>query len=236
MGEFEIVGWGGVSVRWLPTAGDYQQILGEPLQVLASNEPGEKILNLVSIKCEGKSVEITGEFVDYRLFELQRQNPRQSSKIHPVGVSGITVVSERGKEFLLFARRGKGVTQYPSLYELAPSGGLSDKFARSDGTVDFAGQLLVELMEECKISADMVAELAPLAVVFDRREKVYDICCRLMLNADRETILAGLTLSGEYDNVFWVAAIDAERFIRANKKNIVPASEGIISAYQSRRG
>jgi len=236
MGDFEIVGIGEVSVRWIPANDIYAQMHRELPEVFKEDELGGKILNLVSIKQDGKVIEITGEFVDYRLFQLQRQNPEQVQTIRPVGMSGVTIVSEKGEEFLLFARRAEGVTQFAGFYELAPSGGLSDEFARQDGTVDFAGQLLAELMEECRISADMVEEVAPFAVVFDRRENVYDICCRLGLSADRETVLAGFDLSGEYDDAVWVSMTEAERFIHTNKANIVPASKGILSAYQSRFG
>jgi len=142
-------------------------------------------------------------------------------------------MEEEGEEFLLFARRGKEVTQYPGFYELAPSGGLGDRFARPDGTVDFAGQLLAELIEECRISADMVEELTPFAVVFDRRENVYDICFRLTLSARRKTPLPGFSLSSEYDEAIWVPIGEVEKFISKNKSSIVPTSKGIIRAYKS---
>lgn len=233
MGDFEIVGTGEVSVRWVPANDICAQMHRELPEVFKEDEPGGKILNLASIKQDGKVVEITGEFVDYRLFQLQRQNPEQVQSIRPVGVSGVTVVSEKGEEFLLFARRAEGVTQFAGFYELAPSGGLSDEFARQDGTVDFAGQLLAELMEECKISADMVEELTPFAVVFDRRENVYDICCRLTLSAHRETLLPGFSLSSEYDEAIWILKGEAEKFISKNEASIIPSSKAIITAYKS---
>ena len=234
MDDFEIVGIGEVSVRWVPVNDIYAQMHRELPEVFKEDELGGKILNLASIKQDGKVIEIVGEFVDYRLFQLQRQNPEQIQTIRPVGVSGVTVVSEKGEEFLLFARRGKGVTQFAGFYELAPSGGLSDEFARQDGTVDFAGQLLAELMEECRISADMVEELSAFAVVLDKGENVYDICCRIVLSADRDGLGAGFWASGEYVELQWIAGQDLEAFLADNDGILVPTTGAIITAFRKR--
>jgi hypothetical protein len=89
-------------------------------------------------------------------------------------------------------------------------------------------------MEECRISADMVEEIAPFAVVFDRRENVYDICCRLVLSVDRDGLSAGFWASSEYVEFQWIAGQDLEAFLADNDGIMVPTTGAIITAFRKK--
>jgi len=242
--DYEIVGMGDILVRWVVGEDRFRPYLGNLEEDLrrritdevADSAPGDTFLNLVEIEEDGDRIEVIGEFVNYGFFLASREYPDLKEVICPVGVSGMIILSEEEGEYTVFARRGKGVARYAGYLELVPSGGIDRGCALGDGSVDYRVKLISELYEECGIPPQAVEETISLALVLDKGENVYDVCCLLKISSDRDTVRAGLTAGGEYDQPIFVATSDLEFFTKKNHRMMVSTTLGIVEAYRRRIG
>lgn len=242
--DYEIVGMGDILVRWVVGEDRFRGYLGNLEEDLrrritdevADSAPGDTFLNLVEIKEDGDRIEVIGEFVNYGYFLASRAYPDLKEVIRPVGVSGMIILSEEEGEYTVFARRGEGVAQYAGYLELVPSGGVDKGCALGDGNVDYQVKLIRELYEECGIPPEAVEETTPLALVLDRGENVYDVCCLLKVSSDMDVVRAGLTAGWEYDQPIFVATSDLGFFTKKNHRMMVPTTLGIVEAYRRRIG
>ena len=110
----------------------------------------------------------------YKYFFAQLRNPELNLNITPIGVSGIIIDEENNT--LLAVRQN--VTEYNGYYELIPAGSI-DSSKREGSNILFQNQLITEFEEETRISKDVVKEIQPFCLIFDKNHGVYDICSKI---------------------------------------------------------
>lgn len=200
-----------------------------------SKEKGGKLFNgtlpnFIRVDKKGARIEIISHFIEYKQFLAQRKQPDLKLGISPIGVSGIIVLEENGNEYVVFAKRTNNVTEYPGFFELVPSGSIDKECADVNGVVDYRSKLLSEFVEETSLSKNEVKGISGFAFVLDISHNVYDICCRILLEAKKEEVAAEFS-SKEYNAPVFVAMNELDSFIKANATTIVPTSMALIEAY-----
>jgi HAD superfamily hydrolase (TIGR01509 family) len=164
----------------------------------------------------------------YKRYVAARADPslRRELDIRPVGVSGACRVGGS----MLFGERSARVLQYPGRLELVPSGGLDAAAHRSDGTVDFEGQILRELREEAGLEPSRVAVVRPFALYLDIGEQSYDICCEVLLRDPEAGKEVSVERSGEYTRLRFVPEERIPSYVRENDSRLVPCSLAMVEA------
>jgi hypothetical protein len=114
------------------------------------------------------------------------------------------------------------MTEYGGAWELVPSGGVEPRRAGADGIVDVTGALLGELEEEAGVPGEAVVETVPLGLVHDLGQDGYDVCFALRLR------VAPAGLLPEYEETALVSARDAEAWLDATGRAVVPTSRVIL--------
>ncbi len=167
------------------------------------------------------------EFVDYKYFLAQLRDPNFEPvlELRTVAVSGITTVIDK----VLMGKRTETVLNYPSCYELVPSGGI-DPGSMVDNKIDLSKQFEVELFEETGISATEVKEIRPLALIYDESKKMYDICAEIIVNYS--VLKEFLDPSDEYEDLAWVAKQEVPRVMKRHKNQFVPLSLFLLEMLQ----
>ena len=199
------------------------------------NEKGGKLFNgtlpnFIRVDKKKDRIEIIGHFIEYKHFLAQRKQPDLKLGIRPIGVSGIIVLEENGNKYVVFAKRTNNITQYPGFFELVPSGSIDKECADVNGIVDYQSKLLSEFVEETGLSKNYVKEISGFAFVLDVSDNVYDICCKILLEAKKELVVAEFS-SKEYNKPVFVAMNDLDSFIKTNFDSIVPTTVALIEAY-----
>jgi HAD superfamily hydrolase (TIGR01509 family) len=168
-----------------------------------------------------------GRFVPYRYYLAQRRDPEiaRALGLVPLAVSGIVECDGA----VAFATRGDTTTQYPGWIELVPSGGIGAEFLRADKSVDYAGQLVQELVEELGVPESAIAEREPIALLRDHRDEVIDIGCVLRVSAAarREVLTSG----EEYHSLRWVPIAELPQFVTAERDRLVPTSRALAEEF-----
>ena len=135
---------------------------------------------------------------------------------------------------MVFAKRADDITEYPGFLELVPSGSIDKECADAKGIVDYRSKLLSEFVEETGLSKEYVKKISGFAFVLDINHNVYDICCEILLKAEKELIIQKFS-SKEYNAPVFVALNDLNSFIRANVNSIIPTSMALIEAYRRKK-
>lgn len=181
-------------------------------------------------RCEGKLHEgailsaisfdqkaLIGQFVPYKFFLAQFCEPslKPDLKIMPVSLSGITYVEDQ----LILAKRSSWVSQSPSCYELAPSGGIRPP-GKNLTEVDMKVQLLDELKEETGIENSLIKNVKYFVLVHDLKEDGIEICAEIRLKS------TGLILSSssEYTQVMTIPCSELKPFTKEKVGEFVPLS------------
>lgn len=174
-----------------------------------------QILNFV--RWEGET--LIGEFIEYKFYlaQVRDEGLRSLLNIEPIGASGITLTGDK----VLFGKRSSYVTTYPEYYELVPSGSVDDGALLGD-KIDLKKQFEVELWEETEISTTEIRTIEPLALIYDRQKKIYELCASITVNYS--VVREELHSSDEYLELRWVARSDLPAFLRKQKQPIVPIS------------
>ncbi len=116
---------------------------------------------------------------EYKYFLAQLTDPSLDLGLSPIGVSGLLIDPQQNT---LIGQR-QGVTQYDGYYELMPSGSIEADKKTPEGYLDYTAQLLTELEEETGIAPTAVQQLVPFCLLYDTQHQVYDIGCKVYLNA-----------------------------------------------------
>jgi hypothetical protein len=178
---------------------------------------------------ESSGITVRGSFVDYKYFWAQRNVQGLNLQITPLGVSGVLIIEISGKKFMVFAKRTTLNLQYQGYYELIPSGGIEDRGIR--GKINYYDYLKDELYEEAGIESDRVKSISTLGLLYDTRDKVYDIGCVIQTDCSEQEVLSLMKRSSEYESVEFVNAKRVKNFIADNKDRIVPSSMGLIEMF-----
>ena len=170
----------------------------------------------------------TGAFVPYRWFVAQLRAPElfEVLRVRPVAVSGVL----SGPDGVVFGRRSAGGAQFPGWWELAPSGGLDRACRRADGTIDYIGKVVEELVEETGCPAARLTRIRPFAAVEDTTTRSVDIGVELSTDLTRAELErhAQANASGEYDTIEIVPREDIADFVRRCEGEVVEVSCALL--------
>lgn len=122
----------------------------------------------------------------YGHFLAERETAGVPRAVRPLAVTGVSCVE--GK--YVFGRRAANVLQEAGALEFLPSGGIDAARIGADGAIDYIGQLLAELEEECGVATDAVRATRLIGLVEDEDEGVIDIVCTIDLACTSEEMRA----------------------------------------------
>lgn len=159
---------------------------------------------------------LQGHFVPYKYYLAQQRAPqlRQSLKITPVAVTGITRLNGN----LLVAKRALWVTQYPDFYELAPSGGITPRCVEGR-LVHLNEQIFEELFDEVGITRSCVETLDFFSLIHEKESGNIELCAELMAKP-----LMLQSVSGEYSQLLSVPIEELASFVETTHTSWVPLS------------
>lgn len=182
---------------------------------------GGQLLSLVDLEADC----LVGQFVPYEQYLAQVRNPELRSylRICHLAVNGIT----RADEHLLIAKRAASVTQYPLHYELAPSGGISEKYLRPNGEIDYTAEIVGELEEETSFTKNQIQQITPLYLVFDAEEPSIELFLEVRLHP--ETSITTPAPHLEYPELHWVPESKLPLFLQNHPDAWVPLSKAILN-------
>lgn len=165
---------------------------------------------------------LNGFFVQYKDFLAQRVKKGVDLEIRPLGVSGVITYydDEIGLDLYLFGKRNDAMTQYPSYFELVPSGGVDDKFVEADSVL-FVKNLICEMKEELGWPETNIKKNETIGIVIDKKESMYDIILKMVVYDH-----INIKESKEYTEFIYVKSSEIDTFISSNK--IVPTSISIF--------
>ena len=185
-----------------------------------------RILNLT----ERLPHRLSGHFVPYSWFVAQKRDPALVPllDIKPLAVSGILTVAGS----LIFGLRGRDVVADRGLWELAPSGSVDIQALRPDGSVDAAGLLLREAVEELNVEAPWVRDLRPVALLENGRTRVHELCFAAVLDGPPERLRAAFAArdNREYDDLRLVPPGEVAAFVADAAHPIDPGSLALLAA------
>ena len=191
----------------------------------------DALLNFATLDIKGSKINIGGDFVEYKQFLANREQPELKLNIKPIGVSGMIIIREGGTDYVVWAKRAGGVANYPNFFELVPSGSIDKEFVLANGDVDYKSKLLSEFSEETGLPKNYVKEVLGFALVLDTAKNIYDICCIISVNKKRLPMEKYFHKSEEYKNFRFVPLKDLDIFIKDRTDSIVPSSMALIRAY-----
>lgn len=237
-----VVAVGDIALRVVPLVPEYeQQQAGYASRIekiwneISRTRPlhNGTVFAMVSESHEGGRICVGGHLISYKDFLAQRNDPSIRLDIRPIGVSGmLSMRDEQDIEYTMFARRAATVTQWPGYLELVPSGSIDAKRANVNGSVSYEAQLLEELTEEVGISSGDVTSVKGFALVYDPRDRVYDICCRIEISLRKESLEKLFMDSAEYEQPIFVPFGELEQFASSHREEIVPTSLALLAAHR----
>jgi hypothetical protein len=239
--DWEVKAIGQMTLRWVEDSQIQEQLAGckDIVDEIWQKKCAQKqnglfngaLLNWVGLRKEKDGAQVTGHFTEYKYFLAAKERPELNLNIYPIAVSGISLFSDKGVRYAVFARRSKNVSSYPGYLEFVPSGSIDRKFAGQNGLVDFQAQLRTEFCEETGLPADCIKEMTPFACILDTYDRVYDICCRILIDARKEVIIDQLSCSAEYQSPVVVAEDELDEFVKLQRALMIPSSIALFDAY-----
>ena len=189
------------------------------------------LLNFAALNIRENKINLNGNFVEYKQFIASRKRPDLKIKIKPISVSGMIITKDDGVDYAVFAKRTSRVTDYPNFFELVPSGSIDREFVLKNGDIDYKAKLLSEFSEETGLPKSYAKQIYGFALVLDKSKKIYDICCIILINKDRATIVKYFIKSKEYRDVMFIPLKDLDTFVKTKTNLIVPTSMALIKAF-----
>ncbi len=179
---------------------------------------------------------------NYKMLLASRSVSALQDVVRPVGVSGVMIChvddveSETtlvSKTALVFARRSSTVASYPGYWELMPSGSISRHTAQKDASthIDILAQILEEFEEETGFSTDIITEISPFTLIFDKQANIYDICVRLHISWTQNTVIKRFQGNNEYTEVACITLPQLPNFLRHHAETLVPTSIALAETF-----
>ena len=233
--SFEIISNGDITIQNFPILDlkfDHEKL--DEIWKEICNQKNNKLFNgkvltyIDSIK-QNDTLIVKAGFVDYKIVISSRSDPSLGLKIKQIGVSGITIICDDDNEYVLFSTRSFETTEYPNFLELVPSGNIDESTLQHDGTVDFSTKLLDEFVEETGLDKQSIQKIVPLCLVLDKKNQVYDVCCKINIISSKSNIFKTFKKVSEYGTPELVHVNSLEKFIEQNYSKIVPTSLAILT-------
>jgi hypothetical protein len=238
--DVDVVVRGSVEVRWLEAAGSspdrareraVAEVWARALEARGGGLHDSPILVFRRIeKRQGASI-VYGEYVPYRFYFARRELEDVGLEADPIGVNGMTVVSEGSSRSIVLGRRSSTVAWYPGLWEWVPSGGLDRRCARAGGVVDFAAMLLEEFEEELCLPADRARVEGAFGLVYDRATHTYDVCCKVVARSSPRELHEAVRHSGEYSELRLVPESDVAEAAKGFGEALIPTARAMAGLY-----
>lgn len=154
--------------------------------------------------------------------------PEVDNSVMQFSVTGVLICAEH----VLLARRSPETRVYPSMWELAPSGGF-DPPATELGTplsgLDAWRQLLRELKEELGLAIpDQQQPGRIVALSADRLASSTDLVFRIDLPSNPADLDSAITSSWEYEETRWLPLPDARIFESDHGAEIIPPTRALL--------
>lgn len=237
--DFEVIGKGNIIVRCIDSSNQVINSNKEIIEKIWSEECKNKnyrlfngeVLFLIDIRYENADIIVDTKFTEYKNVLASRKKPELELNIKQVGVSGIIVVEDDKKRFILFSTRSNDITEYPGHIELVPSGNIDKSVFRSNGTIDYISKLKEEFHEETGLSFDHIKEVKSICFVYDKKNQVFDIGCLIILHLNRTKLIKSFTKVNEYENPEFVPIESLNDFMKRNEKKIVPTSLALLKCF-----
>lgn len=191
---------------------------------------GKVLAYIDSFKQNNKLI-IKAGFIDYKIVTSSRFEPSLGLKIKQIGVSGMTFVHDNNNEYVLFSTRSTETTEYPNFLELVPSGNIDESALKSDGTIDFSTKLIDEFVEETGLEKYTIQEINPFCLVLDKKNQVYDVCCKINIVNSKSNIFKTFEKVSEYGKPELIPLNSLDKFIEQNHSKIIPTSLAILSNF-----
>lgn len=236
--RFEIIQKGNVIVRHVNLSLHISNSNKKIIEDLWSEECKNKhgifngdVLYFIDVKNENNDIVVDAQFTEYKNVLASRKKSELGLNIKQIGVSGIIVVEENSKKFVLFSTRSDDVTEYPEYIELVPSGNIDKSILRMNGTVDYISKLKEEFFEETGIPIEHINKIKSMCLVYDKNNQIFDIGCLIELNIAKKVILEYFAKVNEYKNPEFISINDLHDFVNKNKKKIVPTSLALLKCF-----
>jgi len=134
------------------------------------------ILSYLAHRVAGDVLFIECFTTEYKYFLAQLKGNLDLG-IFPIGVSGI-IIDENNNALL---GKRSNVTEYENFYEFLPAGSI-DSSKTLDRSINFQEKLIEEFSEETGIFKEEIKSIEPFCLVYDRSDKVYDICSKIYVS------------------------------------------------------
>ncbi len=190
-----------------------------------------KVLSFIDSFKHNNKLIVKAGFVDYKIVTSSRFEPSLGLKIKQIGVSGITLIHDNGDDYILFSTRSSETTEYPNFLELVPSGNIDESALESNGTINFSTKLIDEFVEETGLGKSSIQKINPFCFVLDKKNQVYDVCCKINIISSKSNIIKNFKNISEYENPEFISLISLQKFIDNNYEKIVPTSLAILSVF-----
>ena len=189
-----------------------------------------KVLIFIDSFTHNNKLIIKAGFVDYKIVVSSRIEPSLGIKIKQIGVSGITIIHD-DDDYILFSTRSSEITEYPNFLELVPSGNIDELALESNGIINFSKKLIDEFVEETGLDGNSIQKINPFCFVLDKKNQVYDICCKIHVISSKSMILKNFKNTFEYGNPELIPLSSLQKFIDKNYEKIIPTSLAILSTF-----
>ena len=189
----------------------------------------DRVLTYIDSFQQNDELVINAGFVDYKIVVSSRIEPDLGLNLQQIGVSGITIIHENDSEYVLFSSRSSKTTEYPNFLELVPSGNIDESALKNDGYIDYSSKLIGEFVEETGLNKSYIQKIEPKFLVFDKKNQVYDVCCRILISDSRNHIIEAFQNVSEYEKPILIPLNSLSEFVSENFHKIVPTSLAILS-------
>jgi len=239
MCNYEIVVIGDVILKHKPNLTKLESETEKKISEIWEKEPkknirkliNNKVLNFSKIFQNNNRTIVEGSYVDYRAIVADKRDSKLNLNIHPIGISGMTIIKENNNLNVLLAKRSSSVTDYPGFIELVPSGHIDESVLEADGKINYKLKLIEEFEEETGLNRSSINKISTLGFVLDKINQVYDVCCLLQLNTSSKSSISSFEKVSEYKLPQLVNVKDLKKFSKNNSDKIVPTSKAIIECY-----
>lgn len=145
-----------------------------------------------------KENKINGYFAEYKYWHVQETYKSEVINLPKSIVAGVTGVI-RMSDSVLACKRSDEVTQDKNIYELGPSGGLSNNKSKN---VTFINQFIDEFEEELNVSANNIQSINQLGLLIDHKDSVIDVVLEVFVKNDFKN---RINQTDEYQSFKWLS-------------------------------